>query len=87
MPGSVLHFLELDDVLLLLREPRLLGHLELVLPVVHDADHGRTSGRGDFDEIQPCFLRHAQRRVHLENPELRAVGADHADRADADHAD
>src|SRR6478672_4286838 len=33
-PGPVLHFLELDDVLLLLRRPRRLGLLELELPVV-----------------------------------------------------
>ena len=44
---------------------------------------GRAVG-SDFDQIQPCFLRHPERRVHLQNPELCAVGADHADRADAD---
>ena len=25
---------------------------------------------GDFDEVQPSFLRHTERRIHLENPEL-----------------
>ena len=84
--GTVLHFLELDDVLLLFRDPRLLRHFELVLPVVHDADDRGTGSGGDFDEIQPGFFRHPECRVHLENSELRTIGADHADRADADHA-
>src|SRR5207344_17424 len=57
-------------VLLLLGLPRLLGHLELVLPVVHDADDRRTRGGCHFDEIESCFVRHAERRVHRHDAEL-----------------
>jgi hypothetical protein len=83
-PGAVLHFLELDHVLLFLRDPRLLRHLELVLAVVHDADDGRTGSCGNFDQVQSLFFGHPKRRVNLENSELRAVGANHANWGDAD---
>ena len=75
MPGTVLHFLELDDVLLLLGRPRRLGLLELELPVVHDLDHGGPRRRRDFHQIQPAFLRRRERFVDWQNPELLAVGA------------
>ena len=82
-PRSVLHFLELDHVLLLLRHSRLLRHFELVLPVVHDADYRRASSCSDFDQIQPKLFRHSQRGIDFENAQLRTVGTDHADRTDA----
>src|SRR4051812_2601684 len=78
-----LHFLELDHVLLLLRDACLLGHLELVLAVVHDADDGRPRGRGDFDKIEPCFFGHSHRDIDFEDAELRSVRADDANWADA----
>ena len=63
-PGPVLDFLELDHVLLLLRLARLLGLLELELPVVHDADDGRPRRGRDFDQIQPCsFGQPARHRL------------------------
>src|SRR3954471_11816438 len=78
-----LHFLQLDDVLLLLRDAGLLGHLELVLAVVHDADDRRACSRRHFDKIEPCFLGHTHRDIHFEYAELRSIRADDADRADA----
>ena len=59
--GPVLHFLQLDDVLLLLRRPRRLRLLELELPVVHDLDDGGPGRRCHFHEIQPAFLGGGQR--------------------------
>ena len=81
--GPELHFLQFDHVLLLLGLTRLLGHLELVLAVVHDADDGRPRGRGDFDKIEPCFFGHSHRDIDFEDAELRSVRADDADWADA----
>jgi hypothetical protein len=54
--GPVLHFLQLNDVLLLLCRPRRLRLFELELPIVHDLDHGGPSRRSHFHEIQPAFL-------------------------------
>jgi len=65
--GAVLHLFQLDHVLLLLRDPRLLRHFELVLPVVHDADDGRASSGGHFDEIQALVFRHPERGVDFED--------------------
>src|SRR6185503_5291050 len=85
-PRAVLDLLELDHVLLFLGHARLLGHFELVLAVVHDADHGWSRGGRDFDQIQSLILRHAEGGIHFEDAELRPIGADHTDRADANLA-
>ena len=71
--GTVLHFLELDDVLLLLGRPRRLGLFELELPVVHDLDHGRARRRRHFHEVQPAFLRRGQRLFDGQDAQLLAV--------------
>ena len=71
--GPVLHFLQLDDVLLLLRRPRRLGLLELELPVVHDLDHGRARRRRHFHEIEPAFLRGGERLFDGQDAQLLAV--------------
>ena len=52
--------------------------------VVHDADDRRTGSRGYFDQVQALLLGHPQRCINLENPELRAVGANHSNWSDAD---
>src|SRR3954451_13235954 len=82
----VLHFLELDDVLLLLGGPRRLGFLELVLPVVHDFDDGRPGSGGYLHEIQPAFLGGREGLFDRQDPELLTGGGNHAHRADPDHA-
>src|SRR5690242_20588134 len=84
--GTELHFLQLDDVLLLLGDSSLFRHLELVLAVVHDADHRRARGCGNFDEIEALLFGHAERRIDLENAKLRTVCPDDANGTDADHA-
>src|SRR5687767_15677537 len=50
--GPVLHFLELDDVLLFLRDPRLFGLLELELSEVHHPDHRRPRRRCDLNQVE-----------------------------------
>jgi hypothetical protein len=84
--GTVLHFLELDDVLLLLGGAGRLGFLELELPVVHDLDDGRARSGRHFHEIETAFLRRGERLFDREHSELLAVSGDDADRADPDHA-
>src|SRR5687768_8358398 len=84
--GPVLHFLQLYDVLLLLRRPRRLRLLELELPVVHDLDDGRTGGRSHFHEVQPAFLGGGQRLLYGQNAELLTLGPDDPHRTDANHA-
>ncbi len=80
----VLHFLEQNDVLLFLRLARLLGLLEFVFAVVHDADHGWPRERRDFDQIQSSFECRGECRVPVEDSELRPVGRDDPQRTDAD---
>ncbi len=69
----VLHFLHLDDVLLLSCCPRGLGLLEPVLPVVHDLDHRRTSRRGYLHEIQPLLACRLQRIAHRYDTDLGSI--------------
>src|SRR6476661_2673089 len=83
--GPVLHFLELDDVLLLLGSPGRLGFIELELPVVHDLDDGRPRGGRHFHEIQPAFLSGGKGLFDGQHAQLLAGGGDDAHRADADH--
>ncbi len=83
-PRAVLHFLELDDVLLLLGLSCLLRHFELVLPVVHDSNDGGAGSRRDFNKIQSLLFRHSQRGIDFLDAKLRSVGANDADRTNAD---
>src|SRR5262249_24691918 len=80
----VLHFLQLNDVLLLLGGPCRLRFFELELAVVHDLDHGRARHRRHFHEIQPTVLRCRQRFVYGHHPQLLASGTNHPHRTDAD---
>ena len=81
-----LHFLQLDHVLLLARGAGGLGLLELVLPVVHDLDHGRPRHRRHLDQVETCCFRRRQRLFHRKDAHLAPIGPDHADRGDADLA-
>ena len=83
-PRAVLHFLELDDVLLLLRDPRPFGLFELELPEVHDPDHWWTRRRGYFHEVESMFLGQCHGLFCFHDSELRPIMADHAYWADAD---
>jgi hypothetical protein len=84
--GPVLHFLQLNDVLLLLRRPRRLRLFELEFPVVHDLDDGRAGSRSHFHEVQPAILGGGQRLLNGQNAELLTFGADDPHRTDANHA-
>lgn len=81
---TVLHFLEMDDVLFFLGLPRLLGLLELELAEVHDPDDWRPCSCCNFDEIQPLLDSLGQRYVYFHDAKLTAVSADDADWADPD---
>ena len=81
---TVLHFLEMDDVLFLFCLPRLFGLFKLELAEVHDADDRWASSCCDFDEIQPKLYRLGQCYVYFHDAKLTAVGADDADWADPD---
>src|SRR6266568_512144 len=83
-PGPVLHFLQMNDVLLLLRRPRRLRLLELELPVIHDLHDGGPGERRDFHQVQAPFLRGRDRFVDRQHPQLVAVVRDHTHRTDAD---
>src|SRR3954471_10903030 len=83
---TVLHFLELNDVLLLLGGAGRLGFLELVFPVVHDLDDGRPGSGSYLHEIQSAFLGGREGLFDRQDPELLTGGGNHAHRADPDHA-
>src|SRR5688572_9754182 len=84
--GAVLHFLQVNHVLLFLRRPRRLRLLELELPVVHDLDDGGAGSRSHFHEIQPAIQGGGQRLLYGQNAELLTLGADDPHRTDANHA-
>ena len=71
-------------MLLLLGLPGHLRLLELELPVVHDADHGRARHRRDFYQIESLLHRRRQRGFHIHDPHLAPVRGDHPKWADAD---
>ena len=81
---AVFHFLQLDDVLLLFRDPRLLGLLELELAEVHHPDHRRPRRGGDFHQVESMFFGQRHGLVDFHDSELGAVVPDHSYRADAD---
>src|SRR5665213_1868035 len=87
---SVLHLFQVNDMLLLFRDARHLGLLELELAVVHDPDDGRPRERCDLHQVQPLCFCLRKRRVQLENSQLAAVGRNYAQWANANlavHAD
>jgi len=51
---------------------------------VHDADHRRSSGRGDLDEVQVVLGRVVARDLDRYDAELFSVRPDQADGADPD---
>ena len=79
-----LHFLQQGRGRLLARFLRLLLLRVPVLAVVHDAAHRRIGTGRDLDQVELLLLRDAQRVGRQHDPELRAVGVDHADLAGAD---
>src|SRR5215471_1198213 len=79
-----LDFLDLDDLLMLLRRPRALLLLVLIAPEVHDAADRRHRRRGDLHEVEPLLPRDGQRLRRRHDPELRAVLVDDADFTDPD---
>jgi hypothetical protein len=81
--GAVLHFLELNDVLLFLGRAGGLGFLELELPVVHDLDHGWAGVGGDLYEIKLRVVCQPLGLVGGEDAQL-LVPADDADLGDTD---
>ena len=74
-----LHFLDLDDRLLLARVFLSARLHVLVLPEVHDPAHRGHRLRGHFDEIHLALSRELQRLRDGQDPQLLAVRADHAD--------
>src|SRR5437868_7694382 len=81
---AVLHFLEVNDVLLLFGLASHLGLLELELPVIHDAGHGRPRHWCNFHQIQSLLDRRGKRGFDIHDAKLRAIGSDYSDRTDAD---
>ncbi len=81
---AVLHFFQQDHVLLLFRLPGLLCHFELVLPVVHDSDDGRTCERGDFNEIESLLYCRRHGGIYFHDSKLSPIRCDNSNRADAD---
>src|SRR6185436_10957640 len=79
-----LDFLDLDDLLVLLRRPRALLFLVLIAPEVHDAADRRDRRRGDLHEVEPLLPRDGQRLRRRHDPELRSVLVDDADFPDSD---
>src|SRR5688572_12010359 len=79
-----LDFLDLDDLLVLLRRPRALLLLVLIAPEVHDAADRRDRRRGDLHEVEPLLPRDGQCLRRRHDPELRAVLVDDADFPDPD---
>src|SRR5688500_4559106 len=80
----VLHFLELNDMLLFLRDPRLLGLLELELSEVHDPDHRRPRRGGNLHQVESVFFGQRHGLVDFHDSELCTVVTDHAYGTDAD---
>jgi len=56
-PGAVLHFFQVNHVLLFLRGARPPSPARLELPIVHDLDDGGPGERGDLHQIQAPFFR------------------------------
>ena len=79
-----LDFLDLDDLLVLLRLARALGLLVLILPVVHDPADRRHGGRGDLHEVQTLGTRDGQRLGGWHDAQLLAGFVDHPDLTDPD---
>src|SRR5207247_3938621 len=82
--GAHLHFLDLDRRLLLARFLEAPGLRVLVLAEVHDPADGRLGLRRHFDQIELALARRLQRLLDRHDPELFAVGADHAHFTDTD---
>jgi len=62
----------------------LLGSFVLVLPVVHDLDHGRLRVGSHLDQIEIGFLSQAQRHLDADDADLLSCGTHEADLGDAD---
>jgi hypothetical protein len=80
---AVLHFFQVNHVLLFLRRSRRFRLLELELPIVHDLDDRGPSERRDFDEIEAPFMRGGQGFIDRQHSQLVAVVRNHAHGTDA----
>ena len=79
---SELDFLDLDDVLMLLRFPGALLLLVLILAEVHDPADRRHGRRRDLDQVEPLLLGDGQRLRRRHDAELLAGIVDDTDFAD-----
>src|SRR5712691_11725584 len=80
----VLHFLQVNDVLLLFGLARHLRLLEFEFPVVHDAGHGWPRHWCNLHEIQSLLDRGRQSSFDIHDSELRSIGSYDSDGTDAD---
>src|SRR6187401_1276256 len=77
-------FLDLDDLLVLLRGALPLLLLVLIAPEVHDPAHRRDGRRGNLDQVEPFLSRDGQRLRRWHDAELCSVLVDDADFPDPD---
>ncbi|GLS81966.1 hypothetical protein GCM10007893_28240 [Paracoccus marinus] len=83
-PGAELHFLDLDDLLVLAGFGFALLLFVLELAHIHDlADRRRGVGR-NLDQIEPDLLRQLDAACGGDDADVFAVRADQADLGDAD---
>jgi len=80
------HLLDFRDVLILLGVPGALVLLELELPQIGDAAHGRIGRGRDFDQIKPCLFGSANSFLDRQNPDLSAIRVEDADLGDTNLA-
>jgi hypothetical protein len=79
---SILDLFQVNHVLLLFRRACGFGLLEPVLPVIHDLHYRWAGLRGNLYQIELSFLRGPQRLFYRNDPNLFAVSANEAHRAD-----
>src|SRR5207247_32042 len=72
-------FLDLDNLLMLLRLPGALLLLVLIAAEVHDAADRWRRRRGDLDEVEPLLLGDRQGLLRRHDPQLLARIVDHPD--------
>lgn len=78
-PGTELHFLDLDDLLILASLGFFLLSLVLELAIVHDLADGRRRVRGNLHEIESGLFGHYQGSFGGYYAYVFAIGADEAD--------
>lgn len=81
-PGAKLHLFDLNVVLFLFRFPGRALRLVLVLPVVHEFDHGRSSFRRYFHEIQSTVVGEIAGFFDRDDTDLPTLIVDQTDGTD-----